>query len=107
MIARPSLFGLGAYSFNGKTSVSKTEVPGSSPGGPVANCVSDFGEQIKTAARRFLFLGFLMLRAFPAPVAILQEFDFALDFLLVFLAPVVLALALFAGEFDEAVLGHS
>lgn len=23
-----------AYSFNGKTSVSKTEVPGSSPGGP-------------------------------------------------------------------------
>ncbi len=30
-----------AYSFNGKTSVSKTEVPGSSPGGPAKNNESD------------------------------------------------------------------
>lgn len=29
-----------AYSFNGKTSVSKTEVPGSSPGGP-ATTIAD------------------------------------------------------------------
>jgi hypothetical protein len=39
-----------------------------------------------------------------APVAELFELDFALDKLLVFVAPVVRALALLAGELYEAVL---
>jgi hypothetical protein len=41
-----------------------------------------------------------MRRAFFAPLAILFELDFALDFLLVFAAPVVDAFAFTAGQFD-------
>ena len=53
-----------------------------------------------------LLLGFLMLRAFLAPLAELQKLDFALDFFFVLLAPVVDALAGRAGEFYKAVLAH-
>ena len=53
-----------------------------------------------------LFLGFLMHRALHAPLAKFLELNFALNFFLVFLAPVIGALAGGAGELDEAVLGH-
>jgi hypothetical protein len=41
-----------------------------------------------------------------APLAKLLELDLALNFFLVFLAPVVGALAGGAGEFDKTFLGH-
>ena len=47
-----------------------------------------------------LFLRFLVSRALHAPLAKLLELDFALNFLFVFLAPVVRTLANGAGEFD-------
>ncbi len=48
-----------------------------------------------------------MLRAFHAPITKLQKLYLPLHFLFVFLAPIVDSLALLAGEFDEAVLGHN
>ena len=47
-----------------------------------------------------------MHRPFLAPIAKLLELNFALNFLFIFLAPVVGALAGGAGEFDKSVLGH-
>lgn len=47
-----------------------------------------------------------MLGVFAAPTAVLFEFDFALDFLPIFAAPIVNALAAAAGEFDELILRH-
>ena len=43
---------------------------------------------------------------FSAPLTVLLEFDFALDFLLVFAGPIVNTLAGSARELDEAVLRH-
>lgn len=45
-----------------------------------------------------------MLGLQTAPVAVLFEFDFALDKLLILVAPVVRAFALLAGKLDQAVL---
>jgi hypothetical protein len=42
----------------------------------------------------------------PAPFAEFFQVDFALYFALVLAGPVIDALALRAGEFDESVLGH-
>lgn len=53
-----------------------------------------------------LLLRFLMFRALPAPIAKLLEFYLALHLFLVFLAPVIDALARSAREFDKSVLGH-
>lgn len=47
-----------------------------------------------------------MLRALHTPIAKLQKFNLSLNFLLVFLAPVVGPLAGRAGEFYKAVLAH-
>ena len=42
----------------------------------------------------------------PAPIAIFFEFDFALHELFVFARPVVRALALATGEFNQSFLRH-
>ena len=47
-----------------------------------------------------------MLRALHAPIAKLQKFYLSLNFLFIFLAPVVRAFALLTGKFDKAVLRH-
>jgi len=47
-----------------------------------------------------------MLRALHAPVAKLQKLNLPLHFLLVFLAPVIGALALFTVEFYQSILTH-
>jgi hypothetical protein len=41
-----------------------------------------------------------------APLAVLLELNLTLNKLLVLGTPIVNALAVFAGEFDEAILGH-
>ena len=56
-------------------------------------------QQNRLSAVFVLLLRFFMLRALHAPIAKLLELDFALNFLLVFLAPVVGSLASRAGEF--------
>lgn len=43
---------------------------------------------------------------FPAPIAKLRQLNLALHFFLVFLAPIIDALAGRAREFDQSVLGH-
>lgn len=78
------------YSFNSKTPVSKTGVPGASPGGPA----------------NLLLLAFFMLGALHAPLAKLLQFNLAFHLLFVLLAQIIGALADRAGEFDKAVLGH-
>ena len=53
-----------------------------------------------------LLLLFLVDSRFLAPTAVLFEFDLALNKLLVLGAPIVDVLAIFAGEFEETILGH-
>ena len=48
-----------------------------------------------------------MLRALFAPIAKLQKFYLPLHFFLIFLAPVIHALAFFTGEFYQPFLTHS
>ena len=48
-----------------------------------------------------------MLGALHTPIAKLQEFNLAFNFLLILLAPIIDALALFADEFDKPFLRHS
>ena len=53
-----------------------------------------------------LLLNLLVRILLAAPVAELLELDFALDELLVLAGPVIDALTLGAGKFDESILGH-
>jgi hypothetical protein len=88
---------LRAYSFNGKTSVSKTEVPGSSPGGPASKTKTALSGGIS------LFLRFLVEDALAKRRIKLLELDLALDFLLV-LAAEVRVVRLRGLQLDKAVL---
>ena len=88
-----------ACSFNGKTSVSKTEIPRSTRGGPAIIENPRF-------RRVFLFLGFLMRCPFFAPIAKLLELDLALYLFLVLFWPVIEAFTLRTGQFYKSILGH-
>ena len=54
-----------------------------------------------------LFFCLFMLRALFAPIAKFQKFYLPLHFFLIFLAPVVHALAFFTGEFYQPFLTHT
>ena len=71
-----------AYSFNGKTALSKSVVPRSSRGGPA------------------LLLPLLMKRVLPAPATMLLKRNLALDEFAVFPAPIIGALAFLANQSD-------
>jgi hypothetical protein len=87
-----------AYSFNGKTSLSKSAVLRSSRSGPANNKQPPYGGCL-------LFLCFGELDSLAKLLRILLELDFPLDTLLI-LAGVASLSGLLVFEHYEAILGH-